>query len=368
MRDDLRIDCEVATVSSVEVLDDRIEVGLAAGRPSRCSGDGVLDALDRPFLPFDLEVALMPLVGEVVINEVMFDPLTDPNDGKPDQPFYVEITSTSDFLLSLSGLALSGVPTETGAFTRIDHLRQDAELAPGGHAVFSTENGNPDEVDHAGSLVSAFPDFRVDGSASVLLPVRRSTLGMRRGGDPVRLIRADSVQLDAVTMHPSMHHPALRETRGRSLERRSVTKPSDDPSNWASSTHRDGGTPGLPNSTGQPEIGFHPGKDFGLNLSSKVFAPDEIAESDHVRIDYRLRSEASSVRARVFDSRGRLVRTIDHGAFSGSEGSMIWEGHDDERRALPVGIYIVVLDAVDVQAGITEQYRDTVVLGRNLRR
>jgi hypothetical protein len=367
-RESPHLECPPALISSIDVLDDRVELAVTGGRPTRCSGDGIVDALERPLLPFDIEVALMPVAGELLINEVMFDPLTDPHDGKPDQPFYVEIISASEFLLSLAGVAISGSVSETGAFTRIDHQRQDAVLVPGGYAVFSTENGNVDDVDREGALASAFPQFSANGSSSVLLPVRRSTLGMRRGGDPIRLIRADSTQLDATILHPSLHHPALRETRGRSLERRSTLAPSEDPSNWASSTHRDGGTPGGPNSIGLPGPNVSPQRDFGLQLSSRVFAPDEMVETNHVRIDYRLRSSASSVRARVFDSRGRLVRTIEHGAFSGSEGAMIWEGHDDDRRALPVGIYIVVLDAVDVTAGVSEQYRDTVVLGRHLRR
>jgi hypothetical protein len=362
---EVSVSCAPAAVESVETIGDEVHVGIGGGRPIRCRGTGLTDALERPIEDFDVEVALLPEPGELLLNEIMFDPLNDPHDGIPDQPFYVEIISLSSYLLSMQGVALTGPVDETGGFTRIAHERPHITLRSGGLAVFSAEGAFESDVETGGLLALAFPTFAPVNAHSEILPVRRSTLGIRRGGDEVRLIRSDSVLLDAMSYHPSMHHPALIETRGRSIERRSTDWPSGEAHSWASSTAPQGGTPGTPNTVTAESR--EPLSDIGMTLVQRVIAPESGTPESHLHIQYRLRAETATVRARVFDSRGRLVRTLEPGRFGGAEGHLFWDGHGDESKPLRVGIYIIVMDAVDETTGTAEQYRDTVVLGRSLR-
>ncbi|MEZ4388414.1 MAG: C25 family cysteine peptidase [Candidatus Krumholzibacteriia bacterium] len=53
---------------------------------------------------------------------------------------------------------------------------------------------------------------------------------------------------------------------------------------------------------------------------------------------------AGQVRLRVFDVRGRLVRTLLDGAADGGEGMVVWRGRDDRGRDLADGVYFCRLE------------------------
>ena len=72
---------------------------------------------------------------------------------------------------------------------------------------------------------------------------------------------------------------------------------------------------------------------------------------DFTAISFELPFASAVVRLRVFDIKGRLVRLIAAGEPAGSCGKFIWDGYDDHRQRLPVGIYIVFLEAIDGASG-----------------
>jgi hypothetical protein len=361
------VSCHGTDVLGFHVTATIVEVSTGGPRPTRCHASGFVDALLRPMATFDDNVAVLPGPSELLISEIMFDPLNDPFDDLPDQPFFVEVASTASYPLSLDHIMLSGPVNETGGFSVVPHDRQHVVLAPGGFAVFSAEGTFDDDVVNRGLLATAFPHFaQVDGLRE-LLPVRRTTLGTPRSGGTVRLIRADSVELDRLTYDPAMHHPSLRITRGRSLERRDLADSAKDTANWASSHDQSGGTPGAPNSVSLDRSPDPDQAPIGIVINPRVFAPESASRENEVEIRYRLRVDASTVRARIYDSRGRLVRTLEPGLFTGPSGVLRWDGYSNDRQPLRVGRYIVLLDAVDLAGGTVERYRDSVVLGRDLR-
>ncbi|MCK7525867.1 MAG: hypothetical protein MZV64_53800 [Ignavibacteriales bacterium] len=56
-----------------------------------------------------------------------------------------------------------------------------------------------------------------------------------------------------------------------------------------------------------------------------------------------LSQATAQVRIKIFDNKGRLVRTLLNNQASGSSGSVIFDGLDDETHALRMGIYIIFL-------------------------
>lgn len=75
---------------------------------------------------------------------------------------------------------------------------------------------------------------------------------------------------------------------------------------------------------------------------------------------------------RVCDVRGNTVRTLvnsDQGPSGANlagmtQGSVPWDGRDDDGHVLPMGIYIVFLEGVDPGNGRRVRGKDTVVIGR----
>jgi hypothetical protein len=50
------------------------------------------------------------------------------------------------------------------------------------------------------------------------------------------------------------------------------------------------------------------------------------------------------VRLRIFDLHGRLVRTLLVGPALGGEQTITWDGHDDDGRSAPSGVYVLHLE------------------------
>lgn len=83
-------------------------------------------------------------------------------------------------------------------------------------------------------------------------------------------------------------------------------------------------------------------------------------------IRYRLPTDAALVRIRIYDVRGRLVRLLAAEALAGPEGEMVWDGLDDERRRVRMGIYLILLEAADARGGTVRQAKAAVVVAGRL--
>ena len=99
--------------------------------------------------------------GDLVINEIMFDPISDNRDGLPDQSDYVEIHNPNSYAISLEGIFLHDEPDENGDVSRLDPLTTRARWIPaGGYALFYPE---PDRVPFEESRTAIFfnvsPEF-----------------------------------------------------------------------------------------------------------------------------------------------------------------------------------------------------------------
>lgn len=294
------------------------------------------------------------------ISEILYQPLADSRDARPDQTDFVEVVNTGTGALDLNGLVLLTSPDELG---RRDSLRlayTPTRLGPGDVAVFFRPST---AVPDASAFRAAYPAMPAGG---VLLPVTGLTL--TDSGDEFTLRQigdagTNGADLERVRYAPDFHSGALRTATGVSLERLDLGRPALDASNWASSPSIDGATPGSPNAVtanaaGTPERA-------GVAASPSPFSPDGDGVDDAVTVAYRLRGTATSVRVRIYDANGRLVRTLPP-APAGTTGVVAWDGADDQGRDLPMGIYVILLDALDDVNARGETHRGVVTLARRL--
>lgn len=305
--------------------------------------------------------ALPPNPGEVLLNEVLYEPRADADDFRPDQPEYLELVNPGTAPVELNGLFRTNRPDETGRADTLRLVYRPTLLPPGGYAVvYSVPTNIPDDSLTL-ALTAAFPE--VAGANAVLLPVRAS-LSLDNSGDVIRLHRPDGVLLDELAYEPDWHVSALDSTRGVALERLSFDGRTNDPENWTSSVAEDGGTPGLPNSVTAP-----PGEQTGqpgLVIAPSPFSPDRDGFDDVAVLRYTLRENPSLLRVRLYDAQGRLVRTLTDATLVARTGTLLWDGLDDDGRTLRIGIYVVHLEAVSAERGTTEAYKQAVVLARPL--
>jgi len=319
---------------------------------------GLSDLTGNVLAPTSLPLALQPTPGDVVVNEILFDPLADAFDARPDQPEYVELFNLSDRPLTLHRAFLTDRPTERGtADTTV--LANRVALPPNGFAVVFADREAGDRPAETSALARAFPgiDFRQDDVT--LLPIDASSLRLNNDGDAVRVHRADGGLLDTVRYRPDWHAEALRETKGTSLERISPTAAAQVPDNWTSSASVAGGTPGRPNA-----MGIRPAPDPPSETLTISPSPFSIERDGGTRIRFATAAVPSLVRCRIYDALGRHVRTLEEARLTGRTGEIIWNGRDDNNRRLRMGIYVVLVEAVSAETGAVSRMKAPVVLAR----
>src|SRR5690625_646563 len=104
--------------------------------------------------------------------------------------------------------------------------------------------------------------------------------------------------------------------------------------------------------------------DAGITLSPNPFSPDGDGHEDHLMISYKLDEPDYLLKVRIYDRYGRVVRKLQDGQPAGLEGTLIWDGRNDGGTGNRIGIYIVVLEALNSASGSHLIFRQPVVIAR----
>lgn len=353
---------ETASVEAAALSSDRVVRLTLSTSPTAARlrvtevRDRVGNMLERATVPF----AHRPSPEDLVINELLYDPRADDFDDHPNQVEYVELYNRTDRPLTLNGLVLTDRPTERGEADTIRAGRRQA-VAPESFAVVAAApNGEP-RVQHS-QLAMAFPEAPLTPDSVAYLPVDAVRLGLRNDGDLVRVHRRDGTAVAEVAYSPDWHAAALAETKGTALARISPTGDANTADNWTSSVASSGGTPGAPNAVSLAPPGVAPDAP-GLDIEPSPFS---IERDGATRIQYTLSAVPNLVRVRIYDARGRKVRTLEEARLAGRIGELLWNGRDDAGNRVRVGIYVVLFEAVRAKDGAVTRLKDTVVFARPL--
>ncbi len=346
--------------TSVRLQNDSVAaVALPAPpEPGAVEVSGVEDRVGNRLPQGRHPLALQPDSGDVILNELMYAPRADDFDDRPNQVEYVELLNRSDRRLTLNGLRLTDRPDENGVADTVQagHLRS---LPPNGYAVVAAAPTDPPDPG-ASQLAAAFPEAPLTADSVAYLPVDAAQIGLANDGDRVRVHRADTAIVADVAYQPDWHAPALEDPRGTSLERISPSGRATAPDNWTSSTAPAGGTPGAPNGSTPPSA--HPST-AGIEVAPSPFS---IERDEATRIRYQLENEPNLVRARIYDARGRKVRSLEEARLAGRSGTLVWNGRDGSGTRVRVGVYVVVFEAVHTRGGSVTRHKEPVVVGRPL--
>ena len=278
--------------------------------------------------------------GEILINEILFDPISPCVD-------YIELYNNTDKTFDLSTLML-GVVRESfpnPADTTLKEIVAESRLfLPQTYVLLSTNSeavGQQYDCPTDNFIqMASFPSYANAGGTALLMSKTGTTI-------------------DAMYFSEKMHYPLLKVTKGVALERVSFDQPSMAADNWHSAAERMRfGTPGQPNSmmqsteVSQGEIAIDP----------EVFSPDGDGFDDACFINYRFDESGYTMNTYIFNVAGQLVRHLAKGELVGQEGSVIWNGLDNNGNRVPVGVYVVLTEIFNFD-GKVKQYKNAVVVG-----
>jgi hypothetical protein len=293
-------------------------------------------------LRVEIDVASLP--GGVVVNEIMFAPLAGEGE-------YVEFMNNSDQPVNLTGWQIvAGSGTTVNPKTLI-LPRVRSPLLPGRCAVVAEDSG----------IFRFFPALSGADTERVVIP-RVWETRLNNAGEYIVLKDQGGSVADSVFYSPSWHNPAVIDRTGRSLERILASGRSNDPGNWSTCALPEGGTPARGNS-----VALARSSSVGVVSSfPNPFSPDGDGVEDATLIRFQIPRGVWSVSVRIFDVRGRAVRTLATCAPSTGSGEFIWDGRDQERTTARMGIYVVCIEATDAARLASFTARGVVVLARRL--
>jgi Lamin Tail Domain/FlgD Ig-like domain/CARDB len=272
----------------------------------------------------------------MVINEIMFEPDADNSE-------FVEFLNLSDEPVNIGGWRIED---ENDNFSKL--AQTSFNIPPNSYFVLAAD-----------SLV--IEKYSLDESALIsILDV--SSLGLVNSGELILLKDVKGNVIDSVWYSDKWHNDNFVSTKNISLERINPKLNSNDESNWSSSTNPLGGTPTAQNSIFTDNTML----ESNISVSPNPFSPDNDGFEDFTIINYNLSQATSEVRIKIFDSKGRLIRTLLNNQPSGSSGSVIFDGRDDSGEALRIGIYIIFLEAINEGSGVVENMKTVVVVARKL--
>lgn len=278
-------------------------------------------------------------VGDLIINEVLFDARTGGSD-------FVEIYNNSGNIISLANWELANFDKDTisnnSKITELPEL-----LFPGEYYALTEDPVNILE-EYPLSVVSRL--FKV-----VDVPTYNNDEGS------VYLITPQNEISDLLEFTDGMQFALLNNPDGVSLERTDFNRPSSEVTNWHSAAESVGfATPGYKNS----QYYAAESEDDLVTIDPQIFSPDNDGYQDQVNISYRLDGPSYVGNITIFDAKGRLIRYLMRSELLAPEGTISWDGITEEREKARTGIFIVYFEAFDLNGKVVKQKKTCVLASR----
>ncbi len=278
-----------------------------------------------------------PVYNDLIINEILFNPLPDGED-------FVEIYNPSDKEFSISKLFLASRDKDL-QLTQIYNLAgKNYSVLPGEYLVFTKDT----------SKVFPFYQIKCPDCFQQIAKIP----SFNNDEDHVVLLNENMEILDEFHYFENMHNPLLSDVKGVSLERISFTETTNDAKNWTSSSTESGyATPGYENSQvlntnrNKPEITFTP----------DAFSPNNDGFNDEYIIDYQLEKPGYIANATIFNSSGRFVTQLLKNEILGTSGKLTWNGKDETGKMQALGVYIITLEIFNSEGNVY-RFKDGIVL------
>ncbi|MBK8365385.1 MAG: lamin tail domain-containing protein [Bacteroidetes bacterium] len=278
-------------------------------------------------------------IGDVVINEILFDP----RDGGED---FVELFNCSSKIIDLNKWIIQEAEADDENSVKDEsQLSSDHRiLFPGEYLAFTKSVAGVTGFYNCPDLKSIvqledIPDFNSDEGRVVL-----------RDGDGNRL--------DAFRYSDDMHFYLLNSPNGVSLERLNGYFGDPENAQWHSAASTVGfATPGFTNSHW---VGENPGSGK-IDIVNEVFSPDNNGYEDLLTINFQFEDPGTILSLSIFSKDGSPIRELLVNQTVSGTGQIFWDGFSDAGKLVYPGRYLIWAKAFSLEKG-TEVFRSSCVV------
>ncbi|HRO44835.1 lamin tail domain-containing protein [Agriterribacter sp.] len=281
----------------------------------------------------------MPETGDIVINEILFNPPANGSD-------YVELYNRSNHIISAKTLYMAN-RNSAGNINSMKQLGSEDLLIFPGDFIVITDN-----------VVAVKEQFLVK-TPGALIEITTMPSYPNASGTVVLLNTLGEV-IDELRYDEKWHFELIADYKGVSLERIDYNLPTQDKNNWHSAAADAGyGTPTYQNS----QFKANEQLQGEINISPGIFSPDNDGHDDFLTITYRFPEPGYVCNITVFDARGRTIRYLVRNGICGTEGYFRWDGLDEKNQQTSMGIYIILTEVYSLN-GRTKKFKQAVTLAR----
>lgn len=306
---------------------------LSVSATTDCSGNEGLPFAQAIGLPGE------PEVGDVVINEILFNPSSGGSD-------FLELFNCSEKVFQIQGWVLENT-LSTSSTSASRTVSASKLFLPGDHLTITND---PDDLEARYQNVNR------------LLLVDQNLPSLPNDEGNISVI-ANGLTLDAFDYTDDLHTELLNDENGVSLERLRAKSTTQDPNNWYSAASSAGfATPTRPNS--QNRDALPTGGSEVFSLLNTTFSPDGDSNEDFLELQYRTAGPGFLARVRIFDAQGRLIRTLRQAELLAGEGTLRWDGANDEGSRARAGIYVLYVELFNPDGQTSEEKLVAVLAGR----
>ncbi|PIW69644.1 MAG: hypothetical protein COW08_06050 [Ignavibacteriales bacterium CG12_big_fil_rev_8_21_14_0_65_30_8] len=272
--------------------------------------------------------------GQLIINEIMYDPA----EGNTE---FIEFYNNTKEDVNIGGWEIYDEKSNNYKLSRTSLV-----IPSGKYFLLSADS----------TIIS---NYNLS-SEDIVTVVNASSLGLTNTDELIHLKDFLGNTIDSVVYSDKWNNKNFTDTKNRSLERINPNINGNDGENWSTSVSPLSATPGKQNSI-YTDLKL---TQSNISISPNPFSPDNDGFEDFTIISYNLSQPIAQVKIKIFDSQGRLVRTLENNTASGQNGSVIFNGLDDEGNVLRMGIYIVYLEALNQNSGTVEALKAAMVIAR----
>lgn len=288
--------------------------------------------------------------GDIIINEILFNPVTGGVD-------YLELYNKTNKVLNVGDLWISN--TSGWQLLDANDVKIDYLLFPQQYVVLTSSPFQVEETYRTGDPLKT-PDL----NKMVLFSL--PSFPDNEGTCVVYTINNTFAEfVDSFTYNKDMHNRLIDDQNGVALERIDFYAPSNDRNNWHSGAQAvKFGTPTYRNSSAYSnEIT----DDGVIQLPNNTFSPDADGFEDFLLINYNIDDNGFVGNITIYDAHGRFVRKLVSNELLMREGTILWDGSNEDGEKCIVGPYIIFAEIFSPD-GRVKRYKKTCILAAKFNR
>jgi hypothetical protein len=279
-----------------------------------------------------------PFPGDIVINEILFNPAKDGYD-------YVEGFNRSAKTIDLSQVLIAN-RNSTNDISSVKVISKNKLLVEPRSYFVITSNEKWLKQNYTAGLsavfcqISSLPSFPDDEGTVILLR------------------KEDSAIIDELNYNVNWHFALISDASGIALERINYESPTQDKNNWASASSSSGyGSPGYQNSQFRADLQA----EGEVIVSPKIFSPDNDGSNDFAFVQLNMKEQGYVANITVYDISGRKVKYLVKNEVLGISNKFKWDGYGDNSQKSPLGMYIIYTEIFNLK-GRTKKFKDIIIL------